>query len=212
MAGAGISGLAVFYATAGGVLLWSGFKGQTVAQTVHAIVSGNSAALAQQGSQSVAGITVAAGPPTGSGSTSPGAATQGLLSTGTSIPGLTTGIPAGVAAGGTPTANKALGALMATAYGWGPGSKDWAYLESGWQEESGWNQHAANVPSDPFNHAYGIPQANPGTKMASAGSDWTTNPATQIKWGLGYIKATYGRPSQVPGWTPNGPAAGYAGY
>jgi hypothetical protein len=113
--------------------------------------------------------------------------------------------------GGTSAQNKNLGKLLAGAYGWA-GNDQWPYLESGWQEESGWDQHAANNKSDPYNHAYGIPQANPGTKMASAGGDWKDNPATQIRWGLAYIKATYGSPSRVPGWTPNGPAAGYQGY
>lgn len=113
---------------------------------------------------------------------------------------------------GQPAANVNTGKLLAAAYGWGPGSADWPYLYSGWMEESGWRTDAANVPSDPYNHAYGIPQANPGTKMASAGPDWKTSASTQIKWGLAYIKATYGRPSRVPGWTPNGPAPGYQGY
>lgn len=40
--------------------------------------------------------------------------------------------------------------------------------------------------------AYGIPQANPGTKMASAGSDWRTNPFTQIRWMIGYVNAKFG--------------------
>jgi hypothetical protein len=59
-----------------------------------------------------------------------------------------------------------------------------------WNKESGWNAHAANKGSG----AYGIPQALPGHKMSSAGSDWETNPATQIKWGLGYIKGRYKTP------------------
>jgi hypothetical protein len=126
------------------------------------------------------------------------------------IPGVTVGIPAGIAAPGSSTGNEALGLMMATAYGWG--GSEWPYLRSGWEEESGWRTNAANVPSDPYNHAYGIPQANPGTKMASAGSDWQSSASTQIKWGLSYIKAEYGSPSRVPGWTPNGPAAGYVGY
>lgn len=125
-----------------------------------------------------------------------------------------TAVSAGAAAAeqhGTPGSNKALGLLMAGAYGWaGPG--EWPYLESGWEEESGWNQFAANDIADPYNHAYGIPQANPGTKMASAGGAWKTSPAVQIRWGLKYIKDTYGSPSQVPGWTPGGPAGGYKGY
>ncbi len=212
-----VSGLAVFYATAGGVLLWSGFKGQTLAETIKAITSGNAAALAQKGSEAVGSPTLSTGststsaPPTGSGSSSAGAALQSDLATGTAIPGVTTGVPAGVSApAGTPAANKALGLLLAGTYGWA--GSEWPYLESGWQEESGWNQHAANDPGDPYNHAYGIPQANPGTKMASAGSGWKTDPATQIRWGLQYIKETYGSPSKVPGWTPNGPGAGYVGY
>ncbi|MDH6112578.1 ATPase subunit of ABC transporter with duplicated ATPase domains [Kitasatospora sp. MAP12-15] len=55
--------------------------------------------------------------------------------------------------------------------------------------ESGWNYTARN-PSG----AYGLVQALPGSKMASAGADWQTNPATQIKWGLGYMNDRYGSP------------------
>jgi hypothetical protein len=65
-----------------------------------------------------------------------------------------------------------------------------AALDPLWQHESGWSTTAAN-PSG----AYGIPQALPGSKMATAGSDWQTNPATQISWGLSYIKGRYGSPS-----------------
>jgi hypothetical protein len=60
-----------------------------------------------------------------------------------------------------------------------------------WTKESGWNHEAENKSSG----AYGIPQALPGDKMASEGSDWRTNPATQIKWGLSYIKDRYGSPT-----------------
>lgn len=63
-------------------------------------------------------------------------------------------------------------------------------LVSLWERESGWNYRADNPSSD----AYGIPQALPGSKMASAGSDWATNPQTQIRWGLRYIKDRYGTP------------------
>jgi hypothetical protein len=58
-----------------------------------------------------------------------------------------------------------------------------------WNRESGWRYDAENASG-----AYGIPQALPGSKMASAGPDWETNPATQIRWGLGYIKEIYGNP------------------
>jgi hypothetical protein len=63
-------------------------------------------------------------------------------------------------------------------------------LSSLWTKESGWRWDADNPTSD----AYGIPQALPGSKMASSGSDWETNPVTQIKWGLQYISSTYGTP------------------
>ena len=74
-------------------------------------------------------------------------------------------------------------------------------LSSLWTRESNWVYTATN-PSG----AYGIPQSLPASKMASAGGDWRTNPVTQIRWGLGYIKQTYGTPcgawahSQSTGW------------
>lgn len=67
---------------------------------------------------------------------------------------------------------------------------EWPALRELWINESGWRTNALNASSG----AYGIPQALPATKMASAGSDWRTNPATQIKWGLDYIKQRYGSP------------------
>jgi hypothetical protein len=77
-----------------------------------------------------------------------------------------------------------------------------ACLDSLWVRESNWNVYADN----PISSAYGIPQSLPGSKMASAGSDWATNPVTQIKWGLGYIRDRYGSPcsawghSESVGW------------
>lgn len=56
--------------------------------------------------------------------------------------------------------------------------------------ESTWNYRATN----PSSGAYGLVQAYPGSKMASAGADWQTNPATQIKWGLSYMNGRYGSP------------------
>lgn len=89
---------------------------------------------------------------------------------------------------------------MLSSYGWG--MDQFSCLDALWQRESGWNHLAAN----PSSGAYGIPQALPGSKMASAGADWQTNPATQIAWGLGYIAGRYGSPcgawghSQSVGW------------
>uniref|UniRef100_A0AAU2JV69 Transglycosylase SLT domain-containing protein n=1 Tax=Streptomyces sp. NBC_00049 TaxID=2903617 RepID=A0AAU2JV69_9ACTN len=62
-------------------------------------------------------------------------------------------------------------------------------------QESTWNYKAVNSSSG----AYGLVQALPGSKMASAGADWRTNPATQIKWGLNYMEDRYGSPCAA--WT-----------
>ncbi len=68
--------------------------------------------------------------------------------------------------------------------------RQFKYLDWLWDRESSWNVYATN----PFSGAYGIPQAMPGSKMASAGANWRTSAATQIRWGLGYIRDVYGSP------------------
>jgi hypothetical protein len=77
---------------------------------------------------------------------------------------------------------------MLASFGFSP-TTFFGCLKDMWDRESGWRYDAENASG-----AYGIPQALPGSKMSSAGADWQTNPATQIKWGLGYIKAIYGNP------------------
>jgi hypothetical protein len=84
--------------------------------------------------------------------------------------------------------SRAIGCTLTLQAGFGIGQ--FPCLDRLWKRESGWNYRAENRSSG----AYGIPQALPGKKMASAGSDWKTNPATQIKWGLGYIKGRYDTP------------------
>jgi hypothetical protein len=80
-------------------------------------------------------------------------------------------------------------------------TSEMAALVPMWNHESGWDATAEN----PGSGAYGIPQALPGSKMSTAGSDWRTNPATQIRWGLGYIKSVYGSPSAAWSfWQNNG--------
>jgi hypothetical protein len=81
-----------------------------------------------------------------------------------------------------------IAAAMLGSYGWS--SSQFGCLVSLWNLESGWDVYAAN----PSSGAYGIPQALPGSKMASAGPDWQSDAATQIRWGLGYIKSLYGSP------------------
>jgi hypothetical protein len=89
---------------------------------------------------------------------------------------------------------------MLAGFGWS--SSEFSCLNSLWERESGWNPYAAN----PSSGAYGIPQALPGSKLASAGADWQTSAATQIRWGLGYIQSVYGSPcgawshEQAYGW------------
>lgn len=89
--------------------------------------------------------------------------------------------------------------MMSSRYGWGAGQ--FSCLNSLWNHESGWNAHAANSSG-----AYGIPQALPGAKMSSMGADWRDNPATQIAWGLSYVKSSYSTPCgawsafQSKGW------------
>jgi len=69
-------------------------------------------------------------------------------------------------------------------------NEQWNCLNLLWEGESAWNFKAEN----PSSGAYGIPQSLPARKMASAGADYRSNPVTQIKWGLGYIKQSYGTP------------------
>lgn len=88
---------------------------------------------------------------------------------------------------GSGSTNKALAQSMAASVGWT--GAQWTALNNIIMAESGYNVTAEN-PSG----AYGIPQALPGSKMASAGPNWRTSARTQIKWMLGYIRSTYGNP------------------
>ena len=73
-------------------------------------------------------------------------------------------------------------------YGWE--YNQFSCLVKLWERESNWRTTATNSSSG----AYGIPQSLPAEKMASAGSDWRTNPETQINWGINYIDRRYGSP------------------
>ncbi|MEU8078403.1 lytic transglycosylase domain-containing protein [Catellatospora citrea] len=96
--------------------------------------------------------------------------------------------------------NRAIGCALVLAAGMD--LTQMACLNKLWTRESGWNPLAHNKSSG----AHGIPQAVPGSKMGKFGADWETNPATQIKWGLEYIKNRYGTPcgawqqSEEEGW------------
>jgi len=98
-----------------------------------------------------------------------------------------------------PGTAQSIGFNMLASFGFS--SSQWGCLDNLWNQESGWRYNAENASG-----AYGIPQALPGSKMASAGADWLTDPTTQIKWGLGYIKSLYATPcgawghEEADGW------------
>lgn len=118
--------------------------------------------------------------------------------TGTYATGDASVLPPGLAyelsTGQLPPAPKGKGPAAAMAYArksltaFGLRLSEWGDLVKLWNQESGWRVAATN----PSSGAYGIPQALPADKMASAGADWKTNPFTQIRWGLGYIRQRYG--------------------
>jgi hypothetical protein len=91
------------------------------------------------------------------------------------------------------TGNRAIGCSLVLAAGMG--LEQMVCLDRMWTHESNWRTNADN----PSSHSYGIPQALPASKMAAFGSDYRTNPATQIKWGLSYVKQRYGTPCGA--WT-----------
>lgn len=104
-----------------------------------------------------------------------------------------------VESGTPPGAPQEIASEMLAQRGW---AGQFSCLDSLWGHESGWNIHAEN----PSTGAYGIPQALPGSRMASAGPDWQSSAATQIRWGLNYISNRYGSPcgawdhEEATGW------------
>lgn len=112
--------------------------------------------------------------------------------------------PGGGSSGPGAAAAQAYARSILPLYGWGAGQMN--SLIPLWNQESGWRWNAQN----PSSGAYGIPQSLPASKMAAAGADWRTNPATQIRWGLGYIRGRYGSPAgaeaheQSAGWYHRG--------
>lgn len=181
----GLSGLALAEIAAGGILAWSGISNAAIAATLQSLLGGKKP-VADTGNEAVtADVTQAP-----------------------QIPEAET--PSGAeVGGGNATQNQALGRLMATGYGWSTG-ENWTALNYGWGTlESGWRNTAQNGV---WPGAYGIAQADPGTKYPKAGwpaaEGGSSSAVTQIAWGLNYIKGKYGSPSQVPGWT-GGPYSGY---
>lgn len=121
---------------------------------------------------------------------------------GTPPPEKKTSAPVAAPAGNPVPAGEAqrIAKSLLPTFGFNPNTQ-FGCLVNLWNRESHWNVHAGSPGG-----TYGIPQANPGAKMESAGPDWMNSATTQIKWGLGYIKSRYGDPcgawshSQSAGW------------
>ena len=98
---------------------------------------------------------------------------------------------------------------LAKPYGWASGAQ-WRCLDALWGHESGWKWNSNN--GDGYG-TWGIPQAHPGSKMRSAGPDWRTNVTTQIRWGLRYIRSTYGTPCRAwSRWQDRAASGSYGWY
>lgn len=89
---------------------------------------------------------------------------------------------------GTPACNRQLGQYMTIRR---YGTAGWSCLAPIIDQESGWDHRVWNYGGS---GAYGIPQALPASKMASAGADYMTNPRTQIRWLHGYVDGRYDGP------------------
>lgn len=160
-----INAPAVAYAAIGGLVLYSGIKGATLADTAKAVLAGNLNVT----------NTEVIGTPQISSSQNPSA----ITSTGNSS--------------NTALVNQAIAKKIIqnnSAYtGWDSG-QNWTDLISLWNQESGWNSKAKN----PTSGAFGIPQALPPTKMPINAQEPTADPTAQIEWGLAYILNRYGSP------------------
>jgi hypothetical protein len=163
-----IKGGYLIAAGGGAILLWSGVKGHKWSTVLRDLIAGKP--IGNQADLPI--ITSSAAYAYGSG-----------INTGPA-PGTNLG------AGGSVAKNKAIGAALATTYGWGPGTSNWTSLVQLWDRESGWNNRARN----PSSGAYGIPQSLPASKMGAAANPPLSSASAQIIWGLKYIKTTYGDP------------------
>ena len=163
-------------AAGGGVMVWSGLKGKSVSSALRQLAGGDSPTGAKSAGLGISGVTPTAASVSGTAATN--------------MTGINPGGSPGVA-GTTVAQYHAYAFSLFPSYGWGADQEQ--PLINLWNRESGWSVSAKN----PSSGAYGIPQSLPASKMASAGSDWETNPATQIKWGLSYIKSAYGSPAEA---------------
>jgi hypothetical protein len=182
-----VNGVSLAYTATGAVVLWSGIKGTSVSDTFRSLLSG------QPDTTVTEPITGSAGTAAGTGGTAPAGNTG--------------------ASSASAAANQAIARLLAAPYGWSTGQQ-WADLVSLWNRESNWESNIIN----PSSGAFGIAQAlghgvNPGVcplVVEPGGTVYGRNvtinqypssaansgdAASQISWGLPYIRDTYGSPS-----------------
>jgi hypothetical protein len=170
--GGGISGIGIAAVFAGGILVWSGVRGQAVSGVFRDLISGKSPSTLKQ-TTPVSASGLFGGLLGGLGSAlSP----TNLLS---AVPSTTGGVS------GTNAQNKALGQKMAAAYGWGSGA-EWAALNWIVMEESGWSDTIVNPGGTASGIAQNINGFGPGYQSGNA--------PQQIAWLLQYIKNRYGDP------------------
>ena len=154
----------------GAILLWSGVKGHRWSTVLRDIIGGKQVPSTEE-------LAIQSSP---SAFSSGGSGSSPVTGSGGTV-------------GGTVTKNKVIGAALATAYGWGPGTSNWTSLVALWNGESGWNNKIGN----PSSGAYGIPQALPASKMGTLANPPVSSASAQIAWGLKYIKQTYGNPDNA---------------
>jgi hypothetical protein len=192
-----IAALAVIGVAVGAAVFSPGSGAFNVAQAVEAVPGSHTMAVLEAERVQLVAMTTAARTVTVVANAKLASPTQVAAADPTTNTGATAGVGDGTGGGGVvyvtstppdPNTAQSIAYNMMSSFGFNQ-STYFGCLVDIWNRESGWSYDAEN-PSG----AYGIPQALPGSKMASAGSDWETNPATQIRWGLGYIKAIYGNP------------------
>lgn len=157
----------------GSILLYSGLKGKGVANSIRALLTGQSPSIVPDQYGIGGSITQAADVPT-----------EGQVS----VHNVTSGSAA---------SNQNIARLLAAPYGWSAGQQ-WTDLVALWNQESSWNEDATGSDT-PQGNAYGIVQALPSSKLPLAGRpnapDGPQKAAAQIQWGLQYISKVYGNPS-----------------
>lgn len=183
-----VNGFSLAYTATGAVVLWSGIKGWSISETFRNLLAGKTPAGSTEPIDT----------------TSASSALQADLNSGTSIPGVTVGIPPGVSASGSSATGMAALKQAAHAYGWDTGA-EWTALNYVEMREAGYNPHAKN----PSSGAYGMAQSlghpgTPGTEAAEYGGYGLTsdeqrqansgNAYWQSVWMCAYIKNTYGDP------------------